>query len=90
MTVDKAEQDFREAEEEPGRDLKERKTELIAKCEKCKASMDTIEPFSGIWNRCPQPAKFPLWEVTASGRISKEYFDKFDRYVYEHAGYDFL
>ena len=81
MTVDKAEQILREAEKNLT-DLKERKTELIAKCEKCKASMDSIEPFQGLEFDVHSLLNFH-YEKYRFGRISKEYFDKFDRYVYD-------
>ena len=47
MTVEKAEQILRDAEKNLT-DLKDQKAELTAKREKCKASMDSIEPFQGL------------------------------------------
>lgn len=76
MTVDKAEQILREAEKNLT-DLKDRKAELIAKREKCKASMDSIEPFQGLEFDVHSLLNFH-YEKYRFGRISKEYFDKFD------------
>lgn len=81
MTVDKAEEILREAEKNLT-DLKDQKAELIAKREKCKASMDSIEPFQGLEFDVHSLLNFH-YEKYRFGRISKEYFDKFDRYVYD-------
>ena len=81
MTVEKAEQILRDAEKNLT-DLKDQKAELTAKREKCKASMDSIEPFQGLEFDVHSLLNFH-YEKYRFGRISKEYFDKFDRYVYD-------
>lgn len=81
MTVEKAEQILRDAEKNLA-DLKDQKAELTAKREKCKASMDSIEPFQGLDFDVHSLLNFH-YEKYRFGRISKEYFDKFDRYVYD-------
>ena len=81
MTVDKAEEILREAEKNLA-DLKEQKADLTTKREECEASMDSIEPFQGLEFDVHSLLNFH-YEKYRFGRISKEYFDKFNRYVYD-------
>lgn len=81
MTVTEAVELLKKAEEEL-EDLQEKKAELLSKQEKCRDSLNKIAPFQEIPYDIHELLGFHYVKYRF-GRISKEYFDKFERYVYD-------
>jgi V/A-type H+-transporting ATPase subunit I len=81
MTLEQVKQvlgDIQRAVEE----LKREKEDLEQQREKCKQSMDGIFPFQELQYDIHKLLEFHYVKYRF-GRISREYFDKFDRYVYD-------
>ncbi len=81
MTVTEAIELLKKAEEEL-EDLQKKKAELLAKQEKCQDSLNKIVPFEDIPYDIHELLGFHYVKYRF-GRISKEYFEKFERYVYD-------
>lgn len=81
MTVTEAIELLKRAEEEL-EDLQKKKAELLAKQEKCQDSLNKIVPFEDIPYDIHELLGFHYVKYRF-GRISKEYFEKFERYVYD-------
>ena len=81
MTAEQAEKILRDAQ---GRltKLRNKRMELTAQKEKCQKSINSIEPFQGLPFEVHKLLEFRYVKYRF-GRISKEYLDKFDRYVYD-------
>lgn len=81
MTAEQAEKILRDAQ---GRltELRNKRMELTAQKEKCQKSINSIEPFQGLPFEVHKLLEFRYVKYRF-GRISKEYLDKFDRYVYD-------
>ena len=62
--------------------LQKKKAELLAKQEKCQDSLNKIVPFEDIPYDIHELLGFHYVKYRF-GRISKEYFEKFERYVYD-------
>ncbi|NBK90849.1 ATPase [bacterium 1XD21-13] len=81
MTVEEAIELLKKAEEEL-LELRKKKAGLLEKQEKCQDSLDKIEPFQEIPYDIHELLGFRYVKYRF-GRISKEYFEKFERYVYD-------
>lgn len=81
MTVEEAIELLKQAEEEL-LELRKKKAGLLEKQEKCQDSLDKIEPFQEIPYDIHELLGFRYVKYRF-GRISKEYFEKFERYVYD-------
>ena len=81
MTVTETIELLKKAEEEL-EDLQKKKAELLAKQEKCQDSLNKIVPFEDIPYDIHELLGFHYVKYRF-GRISKEYFEKFERYVYD-------
>ena len=81
MTPEQAEAILKEAESHLT-ELRNQRAELSEKREKCKSLMEDIDPFRGLVFDVHSLLKFRYVKYRF-GRISKEYFDKFERYVYD-------
>lgn len=81
MTAEQAEKILRDAQ---GRltELRNKRMELTAQKEKCQKSINSIAPFQGLPFEVHKLLEFRYVKYRF-GRISKEYLDKFDRYVYD-------
>ena len=81
LTAEKAVELLQEAEVRL-EGLQEKKTELLKQQEKCQDSVNKIEPFQELPYDMHELLSFRYVKYRF-GRISKEYFEKFERYVYE-------
>lgn len=81
MTAEQAEKILQEAEGHLT-ELHNQRAELSGKQEKCKSLLENIEPFQGLGFNVHKLLEFRYVKYRF-GRISKEYFDKFERYVYD-------
>lgn len=81
MTPEQAEGILQEAESHLT-ELRNQRAELSEKREKCKSLMENIDPFRGLVFEVHSLLKFRYVKYRF-GRISREYFDKFERYVYD-------
>ena len=81
MTAKRAVETLRELEEQVVELHKDRE-ELEQQREECKRSMDSIYPFQELQYDVHDLLEFHYVKYRF-GRISKEYFEKFDRYVYD-------
>ena len=81
MTVQEAIELLKKAEEDL-EELQEKKAELLAKQKKCQDSVDMITPFETIPYDIHELLGFRYVKYRF-GRISKEHFEKFERYVYD-------
>ena len=81
MTVEKAVEILRSAESSLT-GLHSRREELEEKREKCRGSLEGIGPFQELPFDVHKLLEFRYVKYRF-GRISREYFDKFDRYVYD-------
>lgn len=81
MTPEQAEKVLREAQNQLIV-LRDRKAELQEQKDKYQSSMERIEPFQGLEFDVHELLEFRYVKYRF-GRISKEYFDKFERYVYD-------
>ncbi len=81
MTAEQAEIILKKAEEQLT-ELKEQRTELSEQKDAAVKSLESIEPFLGLGFDVHRLLEFRYVKYRF-GRISKEYFDKFERYVYD-------
>lgn len=81
MTVTEAVELLKKAEAELF-ELQQKKAELLEKQEKCQDSLNKILPFQEIPYDIHELLGFHYVKYRF-GRISKEYFEKFERYVYD-------
>ena len=81
MTVERAEQILREAEKNLT-ELRGQRTELSEQREKAMKLLENIDPFQALGFEVHRLLEFRYIKYRF-GRISKEYFDKFERYVYD-------
>jgi V/A-type H+-transporting ATPase subunit I len=81
MTAEEAAELLREAEAQL-EDLQEKKARLLEKQEKCQDSVNKIAPFQELPYDIHELLSFRYVKYRF-GRISKEYFEKFERYVYD-------
>ncbi|HIT68147.1 MAG TPA: ATPase [Candidatus Merdisoma merdipullorum] len=81
ITAEQAANILREAESHLT-ELRNKRAELSEEREKCRVSLENIDPFRGLRFEVHKLLKFRYIKYRF-GRISKEYFDKFERYVYD-------
>lgn len=81
MTVERTQQLFLEVKEELG-EMKDRHAALEKERELCKQSMDKIFPFQELQFDVHRLLSFRHIEYRF-GRIAKEYYDVFQRYIYD-------
>ena len=81
MTADRAGQILREAEKILT-ELRGQRTELSEQREKAMKLLENIDPFQALGFEVHRLLEFRYIKYRF-GRISKEYFDKFERYVYD-------
>lgn len=81
ITAEQAANILREAESHLT-ELRNKRAELSEEREKCRVSLENIVPFRGLRFEVHKLLKFRYIKYRF-GRISKEYFDKFERYVYD-------
>lgn len=81
MTTERAQEAFQKVQEQMEKLQGERK-ELEQKREECKRSVDGIYPFQELQYDVHELLEFRYVKYRF-GRIPREYFEKFDRYVYD-------